>query len=386
MIPLSIPNISGNEWKYIKQCLDGGWISSSGSLVGTFETEFRKVTHAGFAVSCMNGTCGLHVALQIAGLGPQDEVIVPTLSFIAPVNAVRYRNAEPVFMDCDEYLNMDPQKLRHFVRKECTLTRQGLKNKKTKRIIKAIVPVHVFGNLCSMDEIMEVAKDAHLAVVEDAAEALGSRYTKGRYKGYFAGTIGDLGVYSFNANKIVTTGGGGMICTNNRTLAEKARYLINQAKDDPVRYVHNETGYNFSMTNIQAAMGVAQLERLGTFLLAKKKNYSLYKDKLRSVTGLRIMGIPAHTRPNYWFYSLIVDKDTFGLDREELMAKLSASGIQTRPLWYLNHLQAPYRKNQAYRIEKAAWFWERVLSLPCSTNLTEADINKVVGAIKKEKN
>ncbi len=382
-IPLSIPVIKGNEWKYLKECLDTGWVSSGGSFIGGFEKAICRYVKAVHAVACLNGTLGLFLALKQAGVRHNEEAIVPDITFIAPVNAVRYLGAEPVFMDCDDYLNMDPLKLEEFCRRECKITKSGLKNKKSGRIIKAIVAVHVFGNPCDLEKIMRVAKRYGLKVVEDAAESLGSYYTEGRYKDRFTATIGDFGVYSFNGNKIITSGGGGMIVTNNEKAAQKIRYLINQAKDDPVRYIHNEIGYNFRLTNIQAALGLAQLENLKKYIRIKKRNYGLYKNGLKAVAGINLLGIPKGTSPNYWFYSITVDEKTYGLDKYGLLRRLHKAGIEARPLWYPSHLQKPYLKNRAYKIERSMWFWKRTLNIPCSVNLTEKEINRVLAVIKR---
>ncbi|MFA6355668.1 MAG: LegC family aminotransferase [Candidatus Omnitrophota bacterium] len=381
-IPLSEPWISGNEWKYVRECLDTNWVSSAGKFVEKFESAICGKFGAKRAVACMNATSGLFLALKVAGVGPRDEVIVPDLTFISPVNAVRYLGAEPVFMDCDDHMNIDPEKVDEFCRKECRAASKGLVNKRTGRPVKAIVPVHIFGNPCDMNRIMPIAKKYRLKVIEDAAESIGASYTKGTYSGRFTGTIGDLGVYSFNGNKIITIGGGGMVVSNNIALAEKARYLANQAKDDPVRYMHEEVGYNFRLTNMQAALGLAQLERLEGLIKAKKRNYALYKRLLEGTAGVEILGTPEGTSPNYWFYSLIVEKKGFGMDRDAVMEHLQAKGIQTRPVWYLNHLQRPYRGNRAYRIEKAPRFWRTVLNLPCNANLKREEIKYVTSAIR----
>lgn len=379
---MSVPNLKGKELQYIKECIDANWVSSSGEFVVDFEDAICKYTKVKFAVACVNGTSGLHIALNICGVGEGDEVIVPTLTFIAPVNVVKYVGAEPVFMDCDEYLNIDAVKVEEFCRLECRMTKKGLKNKTSGKSIKAIIPVHIFGNPCDMEKIMAIAKKYKLKVIEDATESLGSYYTKGKFAGQFTGTIGDIGVYSFNGNKIVTTGGGGMIVTNNRIVSEKARYLTNQAKDDSVRSIHNEIGYNFRLTNLQAALGLAQLEQLKDFIKIKRNNYKLYKKLLNGANGVRILDVPAGTAPNYWFYSLIIGKNQFGMDRDGLMKDLDLKGIQTRPIWYLNHFQRPYRKNQAYKVENAPRFWKRILNLPCSTNLKAQEIKYITSVIQ----
>lgn len=381
-IALSEPNIGGNAWKYVKECLDTGWVSSGGAYVETFEQKLCGFVGAKHAAAVVNGTSGLQVALRLSGVEAGDEVLVPALTFIAPVNAVRYLAAEPVFMDCDEFMNLDADKLGEFLETGCRDTAKGLVNKKTGRRVKAIMPVHVFGNPCDMVAIMTLARRYGLKVIEDATESLGSYYTSGKYKGLRTGTIGDFGVFSFNGNKIVTTGSGGMLVARDKKMAEKARYLTTQAKDDAVRYVHHDIGYNFRLTNIQAALGVAQLEQLPGFIRTKKENYEVYRKALAGVPGLRLLGVPEGTAPNYWFYSLIIDKADFGMDREELMAALGKLGIQTRPVWHLNHLQRPYMGSQAYKVNRAQWFVERVLNLPCSTGLTKAQVLRVAAAIK----
>lgn len=381
MIPLSIPNISGREWKYLKECLDTNWVSSSGSFVKEFEVAVSNYVRAKYAVSCINGTSGLFVSLKLSGVGANDEVIVPTITFIAPVNTVRYLGAEPIFMDCDEHMNLDGEKVRDFCKRECTYTKKGLKNKKSNRLIKAILPVHVFGNPCNMELIMEIAKRYDLKVIEDATESMGSFYTQGAYKDKFTGTVGDFGVYSFNGNKIITTGGGGMIIVKNKALAERAKYLTEQAKDNALRHIHNNVGYNFRLTNLQAAVGLAQLEKIENFIAVKKRNYETYQKGLQGLSGLKILGPPQGTRPNYWFYSLLVEKN-----REDLMRHLLKEGIQTRPVWRLNHLQMPYRKNWAFKIEMAIWFSKTVLNIPCSSNLSQREVSRVLAEIKKWKN
>ena len=383
MIQLSAPNISKHERAGIKACLDSGWVSSAGKLVNKFEEAVCRYVKARHAVACINGTSGLFIALKLAGVEPGDEVVVPALTFIAPVNVVRYLGAEPVFMDCGDFMNLDPVKLREFCGQKCRLTPRGLVNRKTGRTIKAVIPVHIFGNPCRMAGIMDVARTYRLRVIEDATESLGSYFTGGAHKDKFTGTIGDMGVYSFNGNKIITAGSGGMIVTDKKKFAEKARYLVNQAKDDPLRSIHDEVGYNFRLTNLQSALGLAQLDRIEDFIKVKERNFKLYVKGLAGTPGLKMLGIPDGTRPNFWMYSLIVEKGGFGKDNEKLMQSLSEKKIETRPVWRLNHLQKPYRSNQAYRIERAAWFYKRVLNLPSGSALKPAEVKSVIAAIRK---
>lgn len=380
-IPLSVPNLKGKELEYVTRAVESEWVSTGGEYINDFEKEIAKYLHVEKAVACQSGTAGIHLALKLSGIQYEDEVIVPTLTFIATVNPVRYLGAEPIFMDCDDTLNIDLGKLEEFCKEECTVTTKGLINNKTKKTIKAIVIVHIFGNLANMERLMEIAKRYNLKVIEDAAEALGTFYTSGKYKGRYAGTIGDFGVYSFNGNKIITTGGGGMLIAKDNNLLNKARYLSTQAKDDELYYIHDEVGFNYRMTNLQAALGVAQLKQLEDFIKIKTDNYNLYKEEFDKIKGLSIFDFNENIRPNYWFYSLLIDKEEYGIDKDELLKILNDQRIQSRPIWGLIHEQKPYRNNQAYKIEKAKHYIDRILNIPCSTNLEKEDVKLVIDAI-----
>ena len=314
---------------------------------------------------------------MLCGVTNSDEVIVPTLTFIAAVNPVKYIRADPIFMDCDDSLCMDPDKLKKFCEEECEFLDNKLINKRTRKHVKAVVVVHVFGNMADMESIMDVAQKYNLKVIEDATEALGSYYRSGRYKNKFAGTIGDIGVYSFNGNKIITTGGGGMIVSNNETLLKKAKHLTTQAKSDEVYFTHDEIGYNYRMTNVQAAIGVAQLEQLEDFISVKQKNYDLYRERLSKINGLTLLKFRDDIRSNKWLYGVILGPD-YKMNRDKLIKYLDSKNIQTRPIWRLIHEQKPYIKCQTYMIEKAKYYWSTVVNIPCSTNLTSEEVNYVV--------
>jgi aminotransferase in exopolysaccharide biosynthesis len=381
MIPLSVPHVIGNEWLYVKECLDSEWLSSAGRYVERFEREIAAFTGSKFAIACVNGTAALQVALRLVGVAAGDEVIVPTLTFVAPVNAIRYLNAEPVFMDCDEYYNIDVEKTIEFLKLHTTFKNGFAYDVLTDRRIAAIIPVHVFGNAVKIDELAHVCHEMGIRIVEDATESLGTVYSSGKIIGRHTGTIGDIGCFSFNGNKIITTGGGGMIVTDDARYAERARYLTTQAKDDEVRYIHNEIGYNFRLTNIQAAIGVAQLEQLPQYLDIKKSNYLFYKEHIKQILGLYIADVPEYADNNHWMYALQIDKASYGRDRENLMALLAESKIQTRPVWYLNHMQKPFNQCMHYRIEKAFRMLDQTLNIPCSVGLTRKDIEKVIEAL-----
>ena len=325
-------------------------------------------------MAVQSGTAGLHLALIQSGVGLGDEVITATLTFIAAVNPIRYAGAEPIFMDCDDTLCLDPIKVEQFIEEECTFEEGKLINNRSKKHIKAILGVHVFGNLLDMEKLMNIAANYNLKFIEDATEALGSYYTDGLYKGQFAGTIGDFGVFSFNGNKIMTTGGGGMVLAKNKEDLDYVRYLSTQAKDDTLNFIHGDVGYNYRMTNLQAALGVGQLERLEDFIATKKANYHLYKELLESNDKVELMDFSQNIRPNYWFYALNIKGNP---DIQLLIHKLQAEKIQTRPIWGLIHEQKPYTDSQSYKIDKADYYVKHILNIPCSSNLTQEEVRYV---------
>ena len=377
-IPLSEPSLKGNEWQYVKECLDTEWVSSAGKYVGLFEKKIAEHTNAKYAVACVNGTSALQVSLRLAGVEPGDEVIVPTLTFIAPVNAIAYNGAIPVFMDADQYFNIDVEKTIDFISNKTVFKNESTYNKTTNKKISAIIPVHVWGNAVWMAKLVSLCEERNIAIVEDAAESMGTRYINGEHSGKHTGTICLLGCLSFNGNKIITTGGGGMILTDDADLAEKAKYLTKQAKDDRLRYIHHEIGYNFRLTNIQAALGVAQLEQLPRFLERKGEISHQYQNALKGVDGLSIADVPNYADNNHWMNVLQIDNAVYGEDRDSIMQRLEKNRIQTRPVWALNHLQKPYKDCQSYKIEKAEELVNNSLCLPSSTNLSDEDLNKVI--------
>ena len=382
-IQLSVPNLNIEIVDNLKECIETGWVSTGGRFIREFEEKIAKYVGVEDAVSTQSGTAGLHLALKVLGVQPGDEVIVPTLTFIAAVNPVKYVGADPVFMDCDDSLCMDAEKLESFCRDNCHMRDGELINNKTGKRIAAVVVVHVFGNLADMEQIMDIAKTYNLKVLEDATEALGSYYKEGAYAGCFSGTIGHIGVYSFNANKIITTGGGGMIVSNSRGLLEEIRYLSLTAKSDSLFFIHDDVGYNYRMLNIQAALGVSQIDELERFIEIKKMNYSLYKELLSDIAGLQVMPFRFDTRSNHWFYSVLVDEKEYGISRNELMTRLIEKKIHCRPVWKLVHTQRPYRAAKAYNIVKALDYESNILNLPCSTNLREEEISYITKVIHR---
>lgn len=382
-IPLSIPNFEGNERKYVDEAIDQGWVSTGGAFISKLEENLSLFLHTANVAACQSGTSGLHLSLIDCGVRPGDMVIVPTLTFIAAVNPVRYQFAEPVFMDCDDSLCMDPVKLAEFCGQECDFIDGKLIHKGTKKQVKAVVVVHVFGNMADMESIMDTARKYHLTVIEDSTEALGTYYTDGKYEGKYAGTIGDYGAYSFNGNKIITTGGGGAVTAKRTDIVDHLRYLSTQAKDDPHYYIHNEVGYNYRMTNLQAALGVAQMEELPDFIERKHRNYDLYKELFDGYELGKIKDFREGTYSNQWFYSLEIDMDQIKGTMRDIITRLEERGVQTRAIWGLIHEQTPYRNSLCYKIEKASYYSNCILNIPSSTQITEDDIRFSVDMIKE---
>lgn len=380
IIPLSVPNFEGNERKYVDDAIEQGWVSTGGAYITKLESMLADFLHTHDVAACQSGTSAIHLALVDAGVGPNDVVLVPPLTFIAAVNPVKYQFAIPVFIDCDDSLCMDPNKLRSFCENECeydgsTLLYLG-------RPVKALVVVHVFGNMSDMVSILEIAKKYNIIVIEDATEALGTRYTDGPFTGKYAGTIGDYGCFSFNGNKIITTGGGGAITAKDPQRVGHIRYLSTQAKNDSHFYIHNEVGYNYRMTNVQAAIGVAQMEELDEFILRKQRNYEEYCKLWGNCKLGKFVAFRNGTFSNKWLYSLVINRDYVNASLRDIIGALSEEGIETRAIWGLINEQLPYIQENAYMIERASYFSSRVLNLPSSTNVKEEDIKYVVDKVK----
>lgn len=379
-IPLSIPNFEGNEEKYVVDAIASTYVSTVGGYVSRLEKDLAVFLRVDNVAVCQSGTSALHLSMIEAGVKPGDVVLVPPLTFIAAVNPVKYQFATPVFIDCDDSFCMDPVKLRKFC-EDCEWDGEVLRYKGA--AVKAIVVVHVFGNMADMESIVDTAEKYNLKVIEDATEALGTKYTEGRFVGKYAGTIGDFGTFSFNGNKIITTGGGGAITANNSETVDHLRYLSTQAKNDPQYYIHDEVGYNYRMTNLQAALGVAQMEELEEFIGRKQRNYELYKREFDGFDLVELMPFRVGTSSNKWFYSLKIDRTRITATMREIIMALEEEGIQTRAIWGLINEQKPYEGEQTYELEKAPYYASRILNIPSSTQITEEEIKYVADKVKQ---
>lgn len=376
-IPLCVPQLGGREWEYVKQCLDTNFVSSVGPFVDRFERELARAVGVRHGVATVNGTAALHIALLVAGVRPGDEVLMPSLTFVAPANAARYAGAWPVFLDVEpDYWQLDVDSLAAFLDEECHVTAGGLCNRRSGRRIAAVLPVDVLGHPCDMQAILDLAARYGLAVVEDATESLGAADAGRR-----VGSAAPIACFSFNGNKIITSGGGGMIVTDDEAWARKAKYLTTQAKDDPIEYIHNEIGYNYRLPNILAALGCAQLEQLEAFVEQKRLIARIYAETLATVPGVRLMRERPGARSSFWMYTVLVDEAAFGMDSRSLLRELNQVGIQSRPLWRPLHHLLPYREAQHWNVSVADRLHADALSLPSSVGLTVDEVSQVAGYI-----
>jgi aminotransferase in exopolysaccharide biosynthesis len=359
------PRFAGNEWRYLRECLDSTFVSSAGKFVDRFEADLAAYTGARHAVAVVNGTAALHVALRLAQVRQNDEVLVPALTFVATANAVTYCGAVPHLADSEEgTLGLDPRALRAYLQRVTEMRNGQCVNRSSGRVIRALVPMHAFGHPFDIEGVLAVAREFSLAVVEDAAESLGS-YVADRH----TGTFGLMGVLSFNGNKTVTTGGGGAILTNDGALAARARHLTTTAKV-PHRweYRHDEVGYNYRMPNLNAALGCAQLEQLPGFLQAKRRLFQQYAAAFTAVTGVRLLAEPRDCRSNYWLQTLLLD-ERHADKRDEVLAAANDAGLMARPAWTLMHRLPAFASCPRMPLPVAESLERRLINLPSSAHL-----------------
>ena len=373
MILLSGPNVSGNEWKYVKDCLDTAWVSSVGAYVDQFERNVADFSSAKYGVAASNGTSALHISLELCGVKRNDYVIVPNVTFIASVNSICYTKARPILMDIDpETWQIDLDLLESFLENDTYIKGDYSYLKKNNRRIPVIMPVHVLGNMCDMDRLMAIADRFKLTVVEDSTEALGSYY-----KGKHAGSFGKFGNFSFNGNKIITTGGGGVIVTNDETMAKKAKHITTQAKSDSFEYMHDEVGYNYRLVNVLAAMGVAQMEQLPKFIKRKQEIDAFYKKELTGLGDITFQKVLPDVNPNCWLFTFKTAK------QKELLKVLNEHKMQSRPFWIpMNQLKMFKKDLYITNEDKANQVYSTCLSIPCSTYITDEELQSIVAVIK----
>ncbi len=374
MLLLSGPNMGGNELKYITECIETGWVSSVGSYVDKFEKITAEFVGTKYAIATSSGTTALHICLLMAGVNENDLVIAPNITFVATLNSIKYTGASPILIDVDEKnWQIDLDLLEAFLSTETIQKGNICFHKKTGKRIPVIMPVHVLGNICDMDRLLALAKQYNLVVIEDSTEALGSYY-----KGRHAGSFGLLGTLSYNGNKIITTGGGGMIITNDETLGKKAKHLTTQAKSDPFEYMHDEIGYNYRLVNVAAAMGVAQMEQLPGFLKRKKEIIKFYKDQLNGVGDIEFQEVSKDVNPNWWMPTLKSGR------QKDLLKILNDNKMQSRPFWVPMNQLRMFENDIFYNnSNRSDFLYKRCLSIPCSTNITNEELLNVSKKIKE---
>ena len=372
-IYLSEPHLDRNDTNSVKKAIEDGWVSTAGKSIKNFENLITNYTKSKYCVACNSGTSGLHIALKVVGVSNDDEVIVPSISFIATINAVKYNNANPIFIDVDKNFNLDEEKVLSFL-KENTYKKKGNSvKKKTKKIIKAIVIAHIWGGGAKIKKIIQESKKRNIKIVEDAAESLGTFYTKKYFKKKHTGTVGDIGVLSFNGNKIITTGAGGAILTNNINYEKKSRYLINQAKNNDL-FVHNELGYNYRIPSLNANLGISQLKKISKIKKNKKKIHLSYKKKFLTSKIFELYNFPKISENNYWMNLLILKK---GIDKKfiEFLIKYTKKKIEFRKVWLPNERQKNYIQNEKYKIIESKILYDNSICIPSSSNIKKKNIS-----------
>ena len=365
--------MAGNELKYVTECITTGWVSSVGAYVDQFEKMSAEFAGTKYAVATSSGTTALHICLVLMDVKQNDLIITPNITFIATLNSIKYTGADPVLIDTDEKTwQMDLNLLEDFLTNETEQRNNVCYHKKSARRIPIIMPVHVLGNMCDIDRLLALAAQHNLIVIEDSTEALGSYY-----KGKHAGSFGLMGTFSYNGNKIITTGGGGMIVTNDEALAKKAKHLTTQAKSDPFEYMHDEIGYNYRLVNVAAAMGVAQMEQLPGFIKRKYEIIDLYKKELQGIGDISFQQVSEDVKPNWWMPTIMTAK------QKEVLKVLNDNKMQSRPFWVPMNQLRMFKGNLYYnKTDRSDFVYQHCLSIPCSTYITDEQIKAVCDKIK----
>ncbi len=371
------PIFDKKDFTSLKKCFETGWISSGGNFEEKFENLLKKKINAKYISAVINCTSALQISLKLAGVKRNHEVLVPTITFISTINAILYNNADPLFMDVDNYFNLDENKTIEFLNNETFFKNGRSYNKKTNKIISAVIVVHTFGNAAKIDKLYSLCKKKKIQLIEDAAESLGVQYKKGKFKYKFTGNIGLIGCISFNGNKIITSGGGGAIITSNKKIIKKFKHLINQSKVDTINFIHDQIGYNMRISNLHASIGFSQLKKLEKFILKKKKIHEFYIKKINKINGLKILPVPDYCKSNYWLNILEFDPKIYKLNKTQIIKKFKKNNINVRSVWYPNHLQKPFKKFNSFKIEKALKKVNNSICLPSSVNLSKNVLNQI---------
>ena len=382
-IPLAIPNLFNEEKKSLMDTFSSTWISTAGEKVNKFEIKFKKLIGVRYAIACNSGTSALHIAIKLAGVKADDEVIVPSLTFAATVNAIIYNQARPIFFNSDKYLNIDIQDVKDFIENKTYFKNGRTINKKTGKKISAIIPVHMYGNASDIFRIKNLLSQRKIEIIEDAAESLGTKYLQSIYKSKNTGNIGSIGIFSFNANKIITSGSGGMIVTNKASLAKRAKLLTNQAKRNEFEYIHEEVGYNYRMNNLCASIGLSQMSKLSLFLDKKKKIFNFYKKEFSNNKLIKMIEGPIYAKNNYWMPLIKIDLKKTTITKKKLIHELQKKNIQIRGCWNPLHIQKPYKKFQSFNIKNLVYISQSIFCLPCSTQIRLKELKSVSKNLQK---
>ena len=373
------PKIQKSFLSYIKKCIKNSMVSTAGDMVVKFEDMISKYTRSKHAVAFNSGTSALEIAIKAVGIEPNTEILVPTLTFVATINSVVNNNCIPIFMDCDDYYNLDVDKVKKFLLKNTYRKKNQCINKISHKRISAVVITHVWGNAANVNKLKKICKVNQIKIIEDASESLGTFYNDNKNK--HTGTVGDVGVISFNANKIITTGGGGMLLTNSKKIALKAKHLSTQAKKDSVFFIHDDVGNNSRMTNISAALGISQFKNLKKIISQKTKIRTQYKKKLKDISDITLAETPSYSKNNNW---MNVIKSKKKIQLKKMVKNFYKNKIQVRPVWKLNHLQKPFKSYQKFNITKAKYLYERSLCLPSFPHLSEKEISLIVDVFNEK--
>ena len=377
IIQLHEPHFFSDELINLNNCIKSGWVSTGGQYVKQLENKISKFTKSKYSIALNSGTSALDLSLKAIDIESNNEIIVPTITFIAPINTILYNNAKPIFMDVDEFGNLDVKKVENFLNNETEFKNNYTINKKTKNKIRAIIIVHVFGNVASVEKLISICKKKNIRIIEDASESLGSFFKSPTIKKH-SGTFGDIGCISFNANKIITTGAGGAVITDSRKIYKKIQHISTQAKKDTVKFIHDEIGYNMKLNNISASVGVSQFKVIKQILKKKNEIHQYYKKNINKLDNFKIMSSPKNSISNFWINLLKIKHDKPKEFKEYVINKFFDEGIQVRPIWYPNHLQKKMLKFQRYKLQKFKDYFDQTICLPSGYNLKNSEMNKII--------